>query len=258
MRHRIWQAIGLSLFVVLSTAARADGLESMERLIGTSKNPQARVHKPGEETVSAAQTLDPDAIRLTPDRVKVLHLKKDAVSVVVTNPAHAVALLDSPRTVILMPRNPGTTSLVILDRNGETLLERNIIVSAAQKKYVRIRRICSDNARGCTPEAYYYCPDGCFEINPVTSDALPQNVPAFSGVAMPSAPEVSADEEDDMIETETERPMTDDEIEFVEDPDVPQMAVPPVPVPTGRITPDDAAPVVVPVPQPVEKMEGEE
>ena len=260
MRHKIWQAAGLALLMTLSAAASADGLENMERLIGKTDS-QTRVHKPGTETTAAAQnavqSLDPDAIRLTPDRVKVLKLKKNAVSVVVTNPAHAVALLDSPRTVILMPRSPGTTSLVILDRNGEALLERNIIVSAAQNKYVRIRRICADNARDCAREAYYYCPDGCFEINPVVSDDLPQNVPAFAGVATPVADEAPVNAQDDIIESETERPMTGDDVEFIEDPDVPQMDVPPAPVqqPAPQAAP---APIPVPAPQPVEKMEGEE
>lgn len=260
MRHKIWQAAGLALLMSLSTAAGADGLENMERLIGKSDS-QTRVHKPGENGVTAgARSLDPDAIRLTPDRVKILKLKKDAVSVVVTNPAHAVALLDSPRTVILMPRTPGTTSLVILDRNGEALLERNIIVSAAQNKYVRIRRVCPDNARGCAPEAYYYCPDGCFEINPVVSDELPQNVPAFAGVATPTATDAPADSRDDLIEDETERPMTEEDVEYIEDPDMPQMDTPPAPLPPQRVTPGGAAPVPVPVPAPlpVEKMEGEE
>ena len=260
MRHKIWQAAGLALLMTLSTAAQADGLENMERLIGHKTDSQTRIHKPGTDGKTAAQStvqsLDPDAIRLTPDRVKILTLKKDAVSVVVTNPAHAVALLDSPRTVILMPRSPGTTSLVILDRNGEALFERNIIVSAAQNKYVRIRRICPDNARNCTREAYYYCPDGCFEINPVVSNALPDNVPAFAGVATPAAAEAPMDDADDMIESESERPMRDDDIEFIEDPNVPQMDVPPAPV-QQRAAPE-AAPAPVPVPLPVENMEGEE
>jgi len=244
--------------MTLSAAAVADGLENMERLIGKTDSP-TRVHKPGQNGSAqpravAPRTLDPDALRLTPDRVKILKLKKDAVSVVVTNPAHAVALLDSPRTVILMPRTPGTTSLVILDRNGDTLLERNIIVSAAQNKYVRIRRVCPDNARGCAAEAYYYCPDGCFEINPVVSDELPQNVPAFAGVPAPAND--NADDGENMIEAESERLMTEDDAAFLTEPaEAPQMDTPPAPL---QMTPNGAAPVPVPVPQPVEKMEGEE
>ncbi len=263
MRHKIWQAAGLALLMTLSSTAGADGLENMERLIGKADS-QTRLHKPDTESLgaSAAQTLDPDAIRLTPDRAKVLQLKKDAVTVVITNPAHAVAFLDSPRTLILMPRNPGTTSLVILDREGKALLERNIIVTAAQPKYVRIRRICADNARGCAPEAYYYCPDGCYAINPVTSDELPRSIPPLSGVATPAAATASMDNDvdaDNMIEEETERPLTADELELLEEEaDVPQMAVPPTPVPTQPVAPPAATPVPVPVPQPVERMEGEE
>lgn len=270
MRHKIWQATTLALLIGLSVPALADGLANMERLIGNKTDSPARVHKPaGQKGAAATQkSLDPDAIRLTPDRTKILRLKKDAASVVVTNPAHASVVLDSARTVILMPRTPGTTSLIILDRHGEVILERNVIVSAAQPKYVRIRRICDGSDRSCQQAAYYYCPDGCYEINTVEGAPLPNNIPTFAGGA--PAPETRGD--DDVIADEIERDMTPAEVEFVEDPSVPQMDVPQMPrqrqqgtpthpVPADMLqTPDRAAPVNIPPPppQPLEKMEGEE
>lgn len=270
MRHKIWQAAALALLIGFTVPAVADGLADMERLIGKKADSQARIHSPsGSNTVAAQKSLDPDAIRLTPDRTKILRLKKDAASVIVTNPAHASVVLDSARTVILMPRAPGTTSLIILDRDGGTILERNIIVSAAQPKYVRIRRVCDSRDRTCQDSAYYYCPDGCYEINPVEGEPLPNNIPTFAGGA--PAPQ----SEDDVIADETERDMTPEEIEFVEDPNVPQMDVPQMPqqqqpanaptpthpVPADMLlTPDRAAPVNIPPPPPppLEKMEGEE
>lgn len=267
MRHKIWQAAALALLIGFTVPAEADGLANMERLIGKKADSQARIHSPsGSNTVAAQKSLDPDAIRLTPDRTKILRLNKDAASVIVTNPAHASVVLDSARTVILMPRAPGTTSLIILDRDGGAILERNVIVSAAQPKYVRIRRACDSRDRTCQESAYYYCPDGCYEINPVEGEALPNNIPTFAG-GTPAA------QGDDVIADETERDMTQEEVEFVEDPTVPQMDVPQMPqqqpgnapapthpVPADMLlTPDRAAPVNIPPPQPpLEKMEGEE
>lgn len=273
MRQKIWQAAAVALLIAFTVPAVADGLADMERLIGNKTDSPARIHTPAGQngsTATAQKSLDPDAIRLTPDRTKILRLKKDAASVIVTNPAHASVVLDSARTVILMPRMPGTTSLIILDRDGGAILERNIIVSAAQPKYVRIRRACDGRDRTCQESAYFYCPDGCYEINTVEGTSLPNNIPTFTG----GAPTAQRDQGDDVIADETERDMTPEEVEFVEDPAVPQMDVPQMPqqqqpanaptpthpVPADMLlTPDRAAPVnIPPPPPPLEKMEGEE
>lgn len=191
-------AFGLGvLLLAAALPARADGIEEMTRLI-----------KGGDSAAASKAALgDTGAIRLSPDRTKVLRLRENAASVVVANPAHASVILDSPKLLILMPREPGTTSFTVMNAEGKVLLERNIIVTGTQPQYVRVRRVCG-NARDCAPSNYYYCPDGCFEVTPVVNEGnadIPEvqgGAPAVAGTA-PAA--------DNMIVEETEGPMIVDD-----------------------------------------------
>src|SRR5690606_19607384 len=79
-------------------------------------------------TQTDSRTAQNQSIRLTLDETRLVRLERDAASVIVTNPAHAQVLLDSPRTLIVMPRLPGTTALHVLDPQGETVLQTNIII----------------------------------------------------------------------------------------------------------------------------------
>ena len=122
----------------------------------------------GRTDVISAEIINNDGtLRLTPDEHKLIRLDQDAASVIVNNPVHAEVLLDSPRLLIVMPRQPGTTLFTVLNALGETVLQKIIIVTNVKSKHVRIRRICSGNDPSCVPAAYYYCPDGCYEVTPV-------------------------------------------------------------------------------------------
>lgn len=184
--------------------ACADGIDEMTRLLKAGD-------ATAEKTVARqAPGGDPRAIRLTPDRTRILRLRENAASVIVANPAHAAVTLDSPRLLILMPREPGTTSFTVLNAEGKILLERNIIVSGtAQPQYVRVRRVCGDNTQGCQPSNYYYCPDGCFEVTPVVhedSGSVPE-VPGGAG----AFPGDGAGDAGSMIVEEMEGPMIHDD-----------------------------------------------
>lgn len=137
-------------------------------------------------------------LRVTPDKTAMVRLNADAASVVVTNPAHAVVQLESPRLLVIMPREPGTTGLTVLDRNGKVILQKNIIVSAAQPRYVRVRRACGQQDPACVPSAYFYCPDGCYEVTPVAGDGTMPEAPLVSG----SAPDVTPPQEGQAIPQE--------------------------------------------------------
>jgi len=145
--------IGLA-FVLFSVPALAGGFDYMSTLMNGTD-------------ISADASSGDGTLRLTPDKNKLVRLNQDAASVIVNNPVHAEVLLDSPRLLIIMPRKPGTTSFTVLNALGETILQKNIIVTSVQSKYVRIRRICARGDDTCVPAAYYYCPDGCYEVTPV-------------------------------------------------------------------------------------------
>ena len=177
MKHQFIALAFAGLLGFTAMPAMADGVVEMTRLLKGGDAPTAQA-KP-----AAPVSGDNTAIRLTPDRTKILRLRESAASVIVANPNHAAVTLDSPRLLILMPREPGTTSFTVLDAHGKVLLERNIIVTAsAQPQYVRVRRVCGSNAQDCQPANYYYCPDGCFEVTPVAHEDN-SNIPEVQGNA---------------------------------------------------------------------------
>jgi len=109
-------------------------------------------------------------IRLTTNKNKLVRLEEDAASVIVNNPDYASVMLDTPRLLIIVPHKSGATSFTVLDKAGKTIVEKDIIVTNTQSKYVRIRRMCGDD-KACQPTSYFYCPDGCYEIDGVKADA---------------------------------------------------------------------------------------
>jgi hypothetical protein len=191
----------LAAAVLAASPARAGGMP--EPITDSSAGPSS--------AVSAAAQTDDGIIRLTPDKTRLLHIDQDAASVVVTNPAHAAVLLDSPRTLLLMPRAPGTTAFTVLDAKGKVILERNIVVTGAEQKknYVRIRRSCGGQSGGgdCTPSAYYYCPDGCYEVTPVEGDQQ-TNVPPLAAAPLTLPQETNAASDDGTTTDEQPAPET--------------------------------------------------
>ena len=169
--------LGLCLFFCLMAGriAHADGTEDLDRLLGLNATAKAAV-------VSSRS----DIIRLTPDKTKVLRLDQDAASVIVANPVHASILLDTPRLLVIMPRQPGSTSFTVLDKAGRTILDQEIIVSAVQPEYVRVRRMCNADDASCQPNAYFYCPDGCYEVSTVEAAESNQSIPGFGTGGVPT------------------------------------------------------------------------
>ncbi len=145
----------------------------------------------GAATVSQAQTsTTSDVISISPDKPQVVHLDQNAASVIVGSPKYASVVLDNPSTLLIVPRAPGSTSLTVLNKKGEIIMERRLIIGATGDKYVRIRRACTPSMGGCEPSSTYYCPDGCHEVG-MEGDAKPIPQPAPETVIpMSSPPEI--------------------------------------------------------------------
>lgn len=128
---------------------------------------------------------DDDAapLRLTMDQTKVIHLQQDAANVILNNPEHASVDIDNPRLLLVTPHEPGATSMIVLDKDGEEILQQDIIVTNVQQKYVRIRRMCGAGGDSCAPTSYAYCPDGCYEVTAIPAGGGGAGVPP-----PPSAP----------------------------------------------------------------------
>lgn len=130
---------------------------------------------PAQET--AADALPPlesethPVLNLTPDKSELVRLDREASSVIVGNPAHATVMLDTPRLAVVIPRSAGATYFSALDKDGNVIMQRHVVVAAPKKNYIRVRRNCNaarDNGGGgenCQPTSVYFCPDMCHEIS---------------------------------------------------------------------------------------------
>lgn len=141
-------------------------------------------------------------LRLTPDKIDVLRLEKDAVNVIVGNAAHLMAVIETPRQVLLVPRAPGATHFQVLDAKGNTIMERAVIVASPRQDYIRVRRACATKDSGeCLEYSVFYCPDMCHSINvtqkPVTGSGAGANVPNETASGDTST---ASNEETEMIE----------------------------------------------------------
>jgi hypothetical protein len=113
----------------------------------------------------AQEAFEDRHIRITADRPAIIPLNEEASSVIIGNPAHATAVLDSANTLIVNPLRPGATSLIVLNENGEAVLEKQLLINPPAKNYVRVNRICSASANEqCRSTSLYYCAGGCYEM----------------------------------------------------------------------------------------------
>jgi Flp pilus assembly secretin CpaC len=113
-----------------------------------------------------AETRQLEVLHLSPSSAEVVELPDAAGTVVVGNPVYLTAALDNPKLLILIPGQPGATTLTVLDRNGRPLYLRQVVVSAHAPGHVTVTRDCA-NAPGsyCQPVSMLNCTEGhCVEI----------------------------------------------------------------------------------------------
>lgn len=142
-----------------------------------------------------ANALDEGApITMGPGGPSVIKLSQDAASIIVGNPAHATAVLENPRLIVLMPQQPGATQVMALDRGGKMILNRQVLVGGGSNKGIRINRACRvGRTAECQPVAMYYCPDRCYETSLPSPEEMGVSgdnavAPIDNGAPMPAAP----------------------------------------------------------------------
>lgn len=123
-------------------------------------------------------------LRLTPDKIEVIRLEADAANVVVGNAKHLVAVVETPRQIMLIPRLPGATHFEVLDAAGKTLMERDVIIAAPKQDYVRVRRACTAGKKDCADMSVFYCPDMCHQVAVTGREDKTDTNPAANAGAM--------------------------------------------------------------------------
>jgi len=124
-------------------------------------------------------------LRITPDKPEVVLLDRDAVNILVGSDKHLRVVPDTNRSIILIPKQPGSTYFRALDFEGKVIMQRHVIVGAPEQNYIRIRRACVNGGKeGCKSYSIYHCTDMCHEVSVVDEAAkpspeLPNDAPSY-------------------------------------------------------------------------------
>ncbi len=90
-------------------------------------------------------------IQIQTDQAHILRLDKPVKSVIIGNDAIVDAMMQDSKTIILTGRSNGVTNLVVMDQNGETLLDENVMVSQNDLATTRVFRGTDVSVMSCTP-----------------------------------------------------------------------------------------------------------
>lgn len=100
----------------------------------------------------AAETSDSiDALKIIIDRAKVVRIAHPADTIIVGNPSIVDATIQDSRTIVLTGRNFGVTNLIILDSEGDAIVDETIVVQGHETNTVRIYRQAIRETLACSP-----------------------------------------------------------------------------------------------------------
>lgn len=85
------------------------------------------------------------------DHARVLKLDRPVSKVIVGNSQVADATVADPKTIVLTGRSFGTTNIVLLDSDGNAIVDERILVSIDEGNTVRVYRQTDRSVLSCTP-----------------------------------------------------------------------------------------------------------
>lgn len=85
------------------------------------------------------------------DKAQIVRLNRDAGVVMIANPNIADVVIESPRLIFVLGRNPGETNLYVLDGNGRQLLYKDLVVLANPERHVTVHRATKEVTFSCAP-----------------------------------------------------------------------------------------------------------
>ncbi len=90
-------------------------------------------------------------LHVTVDRAKVVRIAKPASTVIIGNPAIVDATIQDSRTLVLTGRSFGVTNLIILDADGDPIVDETVVVKGHETSTVRIYRRDVRQTLACAP-----------------------------------------------------------------------------------------------------------
>ena len=108
----------------------------------------------------AAQAEDEGILRVYMNSARVLKLDRPVSKVIVGNSEVADATVADARTIVLTGRSYGTTNLVLLDADGNAIVDERILVSIDEASTVRVFRSTARTVLSCTPNCEEHAQTG--------------------------------------------------------------------------------------------------
>ncbi len=102
-------------------------------------------------SVVSVDEANAEAVIVTIDRAKVLRISRPADTIIIGNPSIADAAIQDAQTLILTGRSFGVTNIVILDADGEPIVDETIVVQGHETNTVRIYRRAVRETLACSP-----------------------------------------------------------------------------------------------------------
>jgi Flp pilus assembly secretin CpaC len=92
-------------------------------------------------------------IEVVMNQAKIVKLARPADTIVVGNPAIADASVQDATTIVLTAKGFGVTNLVVLDQEGNPIVDEQVVVSRSSSSSLRVYRRAAVQTLSCTP----YC-----------------------------------------------------------------------------------------------------
>ncbi len=108
-------------------------------------------------TAAGAQTLQPAMLSVGDGQAVHIALSGPVRDIVVGDPQIADVSLVNERTLVVMGKKPGATTVLAFDANGRTLADRQVMVTAASGAVTVQRGPIAST---------YACGDSCTKLNP--------------------------------------------------------------------------------------------
>lgn len=105
-----------------------------------------------------AAVANDDVIRVFMDHARILKLDRTVSKVIIGNAAVADVTVSDPRTIVLTGKSYGTTNLVILDQEGEAIVDERILVSVDEANTLRVFKQTARSVFSCSPSCEEHKP----------------------------------------------------------------------------------------------------
>lgn len=92
-----------------------------------------------------------DYLKISLDHARVLKLDRSVSKVIIGNDQIADATVADARTIVLTGRSFGTTNLVLLDADGNAIVDERVIVALDEAKTIRVYRQTDRAVLSCAP-----------------------------------------------------------------------------------------------------------